>query len=90
MFLIVKLLLLLAALKLHDAVEKPVPPALLYSVPIILISLLAGSASFLGLLFIALITLFLSLLYFWLLSNFPTGTKYYSIMTIGGLLLIIL
>ncbi|MFA3790878.1 hypothetical protein AB6T38_07155 [Aliiglaciecola sp. SL4] len=74
MFLIIKLFLQLAALKLHDVVDKPIPPTLLYTLSLIFIGLISTSF-ILHTLFFSLVLAMLSMLYFWLLSHFPSGTK---------------
>ncbi|MDO6694292.1 hypothetical protein Q4574_13440 [Aliiglaciecola sp. 3_MG-2023] len=84
----IKLFLLLAALKLHDVVDKPTSPALLYILPLIIIGLVT-TPSILHTLFFSLVLALLSLLYFWLLSRFASGFKYYGIMFTGGLILML-
>lgn len=84
---IVKFILLLAALKLHDALDKPIPPALLFVIPLLMLGIFSGS-EIIPLLFFTALSGALALLYFWLLSWFPSGAKYYSIMLIGAVILI--
>jgi hypothetical protein len=84
---IVKFILLLVALKLHDVLDKPIPPTLLFVIPLFVLGLFSGSA-IIPLLFFSALSGALAFLYFWLLSWFPSGAKYYSIMLIGGVVLI--
>lgn len=84
---IVKFILLLVALKLHDVVDRPIPPALLFIIPLFVLGLI-GSSAILPLVFFTVLSGALAFLYFWLLSWFPSGTKYYAIMLIGGVVLI--
>ena len=84
---IFKLVLLLAALKLHDVMDKPLQPAMLYTLPLFFLGLFYAG-SFVHLLFFSVLTGVLSFLYFWLLSWFNEGPKYYAIMAIGGVILL--
>ncbi|GAA6186131.1 hypothetical protein Q4567_19040 [Aliiglaciecola sp. 2_MG-2023] len=84
MFLMVKVFLLLAALSLHDVVAKPVPPTLLFVVPLSIISFISTVAIW-HTLFLSLILSLAAFVYFWLLSYFPSGGKYYAIMLLGGI-----
>ncbi|OEF10741.1 hypothetical protein [Aliivibrio logei] len=82
-----KLIFLFAALTLHGVKRTPYPPTLLYSIPLILMGLMSG-ASFIMSLIGGAITLCVSFVYFSLLTHFSSGTQHYTIIILGGGLLI--
>lgn len=83
-----KILFLIAALKLHDVKSEPFTPALLYCVPILLISLFSG-VGVLSLFIGAIIMFCVAYVYFGLLTKFNNGTEYFAIMGIGGAILVL-
>lgn len=83
-----KILFLIGALKLHDLKNKPFPPALLYCIPILLISLFSGS-DILPLVIGGIIMFCVSYVYFGLLTKFNNGLEYYGIMVFGGAILVV-
>ncbi len=88
-FLIFKTLILVGAVKLYFVKEEPLYPAVLYSVPLALLSLVFGY-SFIGSVISGGISFALAFAYFWLLSTFPEGTLYYAVFGIGALMLLLL
>ncbi|OCH18904.1 hypothetical protein A6E05_00710 [Aliivibrio sp. 1S165] len=82
-----KLIFLFAALTLHGVKMNPYPPALLYTIPLVLMSLLSGSSFFMSLIWGA-ITLCVSFVYFSLLTHVSSGPRHYAIIILGGMLLI--
>lgn len=82
-----KLIFLFAALTLHGIRMNPYSPALLYTVPLVLMSLLSGSSFFMSLVW-GVITLCVSFVYFSLLTNVSSGPRHYAIIILGGILLI--
>jgi hypothetical protein len=87
-FLFFKVLVLVGAVKLHSIKEEPLYPAILYSIPLALISLVFGS-TFIGALISGAILFALSFAYFWMLSTVPDGMPYYATFGIGALILIL-
>ncbi|GAC16209.1 hypothetical protein [Aliiglaciecola lipolytica] len=85
---IIKLVILLAALKLHDLKNDPIPPTVLYVVAFVIAALISG-ANLIHVLVLGVITFCVTLVYFALLSKFPDGLKYYLIMVFGGAFLIL-
>ena len=88
MIVIVKILLLIAALRFHDYKEHPVPPTILYCAPLLLFALLSSTPIF-NLLVYAVIMISVVFMYFLLLTKFSHGIEYYLIMTIGAAFLLI-
>jgi hypothetical protein len=84
---IANLIFLLAALKLHDVLDKPLQPALLFTIPTFIFALLFGAA-FLPLLLYSGIGFAIAYGYFFLLSRFPFGASYYTIAAVGGVVLV--
>jgi len=88
MFLLIKVLFLVAALKLHDVKLDPISPTLLYTIPLALLGLAFGS-SFLAALVGTVITLCVAFVYFALLTRFNSGVEYFGIMGAGAFLLVV-
>lgn len=85
---LLKLLFLFAALKVHDIKSDPFHATLVYCLPILIVSLFSG-VPFLSLLVGAVIMVCVSLVYFVLLTKFNKGIDHYVIMSLGGLLLVL-
>lgn len=86
---IIKALLIVAALKLHNQLDEPVAPTLVYLIPMFIISLFAG-ASLLGLLLTSIVLGCCLFCYFLLLSRWNSGLNYYAIMATGIAVLVFL
>jgi hypothetical protein len=84
---LIKIIFLLAALKLHDVQEKPMPPTILYTLAYMVAALLS-SASIFGSLIMGVIIFCVSLVYFTLLSRFSDDWRYYGVMVGGGAFLV--
>lgn len=83
-----KILFLIAALKLHDIKTEPLSPTLLYCIPIFLFSLFSD-IPFLALFIGSVIMLCVTYVYFGLLTKFNQGIEYFTIMGVGGGILLL-
>ena len=87
-FLFFKIFVLIGAVKLYSLKEEPLYPAVLYSLPLALISLAIGN-TFIAAVISGGILFAFSYAYFWVLSTIPDGTAYYATLGIGALILIL-
>jgi hypothetical protein len=87
-FLFFKILVLVASVKLYAIKEDPLYPAILYSIPLALISLIFGN-TIVWALISGGILFALSFAYFWILSTVPDGVPYYAVFGIGALILVL-
>ncbi len=82
---IIKAILLVAALKLYSMKKEALYSAILYSLPLMLIALFNGThvlQAIVG----GGILLTLSFIYFWLQSTIPKGNPTYSLIGVGAVL----
>lgn len=87
LIIIVKIILLIAALKLYSIKKEPLYSALLYSLPLMVIALFYGTGVLQALVG-GSILLATSFLYFWLQSAIPRGKPMYALIGIGAVLLL--
>lgn len=82
MMILIKFVFIYSALRLHDAVLKPMPPTIFFLIPITIISMFSTDNYLLTLVSL-LIYLAIVYGYFWLLTRFDTGLNHWSILIAG-------
>lgn len=87
LILLIKIILLIAALKLYNITKEALYSALLYSVPLMLIAIFNGTAV-LNAIIGGSIILMTSYIYFVLQAKIPRGAPTYALIGIGALLLL--
>ena len=83
-----KLIFIIAAIKLHDVVVKPLPPTVLFMVPVLIIEAITSENYLLSLVAVAIYSLIIYA-YFWALTRFDTGMEYWATLFLGAIAIVI-